>query len=531
MLKIIIADDEKTTRESLKEYVKWDTLGIGNVEIAKNGLIALELAEISKPDILLTDVRMPKMDGIELATKIRELYPDCRIIFISGYSDKEYLKSAIHLKAVSYIEKPLDLAEVEAVVSQAISACIEDEEKKKDTERLKNNLSQSRPFIRQEITLDLIKGNTDRNNLLKKLDDPFLKLPETGLFNVCCIKLNWKSDVDDKTKSNLRHTILELFLSNELFDPAANIAGITPEDTIALIVSGTAAESLNSTKLPAAILERLHELSEGYFSSSMGIGTAVKMMSALAQSYSQALTSLNMQFYTGSNKIYHYGSIFQKDFKPDRNLFANFKDFLKKDDRKGAADLVSGLTKSVRITADQEIDHIKNIYFNLLLLIFEAARDRNLIEPADENEKTYIWQEINGIQSLSELSEYIGSNISAVFSRFDNSDNINRKAYEIMKYIKENFCNKELSIQSIANNVHFSQTYLCSFFKKSTGMTLNEYITDVRIGKAKELLQDGSTKLYEVAITIGFTDCNYFSTLFKKVVGCSSSEYREKYRL
>jgi len=531
MLRVIIADDEITTRESLKEYVGWDTFGIDEVLTAKDGLDALELAEKGKPDILVTDVRMPKMDGIALATRIREQYPDCRIIFISGYSDKEYLKSAIHLKAVSYIEKPIDLAEVEAVVGQAVESYREEENRKKDAERLQSSLKQTRPLIRQKIALDLIKGNTDLEKLSVKYDDPTLELSGTSPFICCCIRLNWKPDMDEKAKSDHRYKILELFGDNGVFNQSSVIAGITPEDTVVLILSGQSAKSPDSSGLPDTVLKRVNAVAGGAYSISLGIGAEVNSISGLVQTYNQAATSLNMQFYYGSNRIYYYSAVSNKKFTADSYLFTDFQKSLKKDDMKGALELVKRLTQSIRTVGDPNIDHIKNIYFNLLLFIFEAAHDRNLIEPVDENDKTYIWQEIDNISSLSECSDYIYASISTVFSKLDNSDSVKRKVYEITKYIKENYPNKDLSIQMIADNVHFSQTYLCSFFKKSTGNTLNEYITDVRIEKAKKLLQDNSIKLYEVALRIGFTDSNYFSTLFKKVVGCSPSEYREKYRL
>jgi two-component system response regulator YesN len=529
MLKLIIADDEKTTRESLKEYVNWSALGIDRVETAQDGTVALELAKASRPNILLTDVRMPKMDGIVLATRIREIYPECRIIFISGYSDKEYLKSAIHLKAVSYIEKPIDLDEVKSVAKEAVSSCLEEEEKRRDAERLKNSLDQSRPLIRQEIALNLLKGNTG-GIFQQNSEDLFLSVPETGNYVAVCIKLNWKSAVDEKEKSRLLYTMLESFCDPALYDPASCIAGTTPVDCITVILSGSAAGSLASSGMPETILERVRSLSGELCSVTIGTGTNVKTLAELPQSFVQALVTLNRQFYTGSSKIYYNGTNSKKKFTPDKNLFSHFKEFLKKDDKEGSLHLVRKLTEGVRMAADEDIDRIRNIYFNLLLLIFEAARDRNLIDPAVENERSYIWQEIDRFQSLTELSEYICSNISAFFSRFESTDGLNRKIYETIRYIRENYCNKELSIQSIADNAYLSQTYLCSFFKKSTGKTLNEYITEVRIEKAKELLGDSRIKLYEVTTSIGFTDSNYFSTLFKKYVGCSPSEYREKYR-
>lgn len=129
MYKLLIIDDEDNTREGIIESISWDKIGISQVEQADDGVNALKKTSTFAPDIILTDVRMPRMDGIELSFKLKELYPDCKIIFMSGYSDKEYLMSAIQLKAVNYIEKPINIHELEQAVRDAVEMCREDQKK------------------------------------------------------------------------------------------------------------------------------------------------------------------------------------------------------------------------------------------------------------------------------------------------------------------------------------------------------------------------------------------------------------------
>lgn len=121
MFKLLIADDERNTREGLIECIEWQKLGIEKIEQASDGVIALEKAQIFRPDIILCDIRMPRMNGLEFAGKVREILSGCKIIFLSGYSDKEYLKTAIQLQAVDYVEKPVNLDEIRNAVSKAIS--------------------------------------------------------------------------------------------------------------------------------------------------------------------------------------------------------------------------------------------------------------------------------------------------------------------------------------------------------------------------------------------------------------------------
>lgn len=130
VFKLMIIDDEDNTREGIAERISWDKIGISQIEQADDGVNALKKALDFKPDIILTDVRMPRMDGIELSFKLREVFPECVIIFMSGYADKIYLKSAIQLKAVSYLEKPINLQELAQAVKDAVQLCIDIQKKK-----------------------------------------------------------------------------------------------------------------------------------------------------------------------------------------------------------------------------------------------------------------------------------------------------------------------------------------------------------------------------------------------------------------
>lgn len=138
MYRLLFAEDEKATREGILEGIKWNKIGIDEVRSAKNGAIALEILEEFTPDILLTDIKMPRVNGIQLATQIRKKFPDCSILIISGYSEKEYLKSAIYLKAVDFVDKPLRLAELQ---NQLLRAVLEQDSIRKQKKLLSENPS------------------------------------------------------------------------------------------------------------------------------------------------------------------------------------------------------------------------------------------------------------------------------------------------------------------------------------------------------------------------------------------------------
>lgn len=525
MVTLFVVDDEKITRDSIRDFIPWRELGVDSVETARNGLAALDLAQSVKPDIVLTDVRMPKMDGIELAGKLRETCPDCKIIFISGYSDKEYLKSAIHLKAVNYIEKPLNIEEIKNTVRETVNLCLEDERRKAESRSLQNSLNESKPLICQEAALELVKGGADTGTLKKKYRIPLLALPPASVFTAACVLLNWKPGLDACARNGIKRSILNMLCMGNSGLPSPNAAGFAEDDRLAFIVQGDFSADILSRRL---LLESIADLSAGCFTVSVGIGRQAGGLSGIPESYRSSVECAKMQFYDGHGKVFTPESLGGGKFSQGNNLTASFREALRSSGQEAAFQMVMKLTEDALAVRDGDIENVKNVYFKLLLIVFEAARERDLIDLAEENEQRYIWQEIDRIRFLPELPDYLLHGIGTIFSKPGQAGGAHWKINEINKYIRGNISDKELCVQAIGRSVYLSQTYLCSFYKKMTGKTLNDYMTEVRMERARELLKDRRIKLYHVAARIGLSDPNYFSTLFKKYTGCTPSEFREK---
>jgi len=187
MFNLLIADDERLTRQELQEYLCRSDLNIGHVYGVSNGEEALELMKDHKVDILLCDVKRPRMDGIELATIVRRFYPECKILFLSGYSTKEFLKSAILLKVESYIEKPVDLLEIGGVLSDVIAKLEAERDKKQNEELLVSGLMETFPLVKQEITLALLSPETNAKSLKKRYSRLYFSWEEESRFTAVCI--------------------------------------------------------------------------------------------------------------------------------------------------------------------------------------------------------------------------------------------------------------------------------------------------------------------------------------------------------
>lgn len=521
MINVLIVDDEPMTRDSLKEYVPWNSIGVDNVRLAKNGLDALNISKEYCPDILISDIRMPKMTGMELAINIRNLFPKCKIIFLSGYSDKEYLKTAITLQAVDYIEKPINMDEITATVERAVSQHNEDTKNAGKLSKLKEAYDESLPFVREHWINDLIypSASSEFESKLK----PFLT--DNSHFQCSTVSFSWNEEKTECELSSLRCSITKI--PYELLVSSSFICGFSDLDNF-VFVEGlgnevTGIHEPNATHLFDAI--RLLG-KESYFCS-MGIGPIINDPLKIPSSNCIAQEAVSQRFYSGENRIYTSSDLSSNVFEVDEEMIAKFRQLLKDRDIPDAIELIKDIGEKAIFIHSKNINFVKNVFWGFYIIVNDISGKFITVNSGSIN-STYLWQKFNNVFLLSEIVNLVIMNIEESFENYMYYNNSNKKIYDTIMYIRSNFSDKDLTIKKIAEHMYISHTYLCMLFKKSTGKTLNEYITEVRIERAKEILQDSRKKLYEVAEETGFSDPNYFSTIFKKVMGYTPSDYRER---
>ena len=508
-MKILIADDEIFTREGIKEQVSWDKLLINEVAEAYDGLNALEIASTFKPDILLTDVRMPRMDGIELSFKLREIAPSCQIIFMSGYSDKEYLKAAIKLKAVSYVEKPIDIDELEAAINSAVASKSKDIIAKETT--------------RKHMALDFIQRNLNIDKYIELIDDEFLQQLRNSAFVSAVINI---MNTEALIKENVLATVENIVLKS-----GYNCMSCFKDDNIIILHIFWSKEKVNLSKkeninkLFVALAEFIRQHSD-YF---ITLGKQVSAINAIPDSYEEAYELLDRCFY------YNYNSIISADttppsiYKHDEKLLSIFTDYISKEDKQQAILMVKRLTADIKKCTGSPIIYIKEIYYFLFLQLVRFASERKLgLSDSDLNDEMS-FEKFAGFKTLDEVEAFIIENIEAVFTYLSQKSANRSPIANIMKYIHENYAECDLSLQKISENTYLTSTYICSIFKNHTGKTINKYILEYRLSKAKEMLKDRNMKINDIAEKIGYSDGNYFTKIFRKEFGLTPSEYRQKY--
>ncbi|CAH1208397.1 HTH-type transcriptional activator RhaR [Paenibacillus auburnensis] len=519
-MRLLVIDDEIRTREHLERKISWTFIGITEVRTAANGLEALDIISIWEPDILLCDVRMPRMDGVEFARLYRENGGDGELIYLSGYSDKEYLKAAIKMKAFNYIEKPIDIKEVMDTVASAV--------KSKTYERqMQVGYDRSLPFLRQEMVRKII-SDPNSAHVQKALEskETFL-LPSKSSLTVLAVALFWKPSLIPEDWETVHEDVLQKLGEMSLLSSIKGISGFDYKKLLIIILPGVYRNNFQEGKyIVEQLAQELGSILDPLISFRIGIGEPVRCLSEIPLGYNSAVKACKLLFYEDEKKL-SFADVVKEStsIQYRREDILQFREELRKGNMEGARRELHLLTTRIRELADPDIVRVQDIYFQYLIIILETAFNQGFADREKVEGRRYIWKEIGRLMSLKQLEEYILSFLD-LFKEKDIEDN--GKIRDILRYINAHFHEKRFTIQMIADHVGFNETYLSVYFKKYRGQTIKEYINDLRIVEAKSMLASKQMKLYEIAMRLGFADSNYFTSFFKKVVGCTPSEYREK---
>lgn len=531
MITLLLVEDEAEAREGLKKFVPWNTIGIDRIEEATNGLAAIDLCESIRPDILLTDVRMPKVDGIQLAFYIRERFPMCKIIFVSGYSDKDYLKSAIRMGAISYIEKPISIQELSEALTQA--ACqYREEQKKQDTDAYLNAVTrEGMPLILQKLAAGACYG-------IRKGADCLQLIQHLNIDNEHCsvctlaVKLHEDAALTEYESEYFRADIIAFVNSDacqtDSMKPAACFL-----DSRSLIVhcffTGSA-DSNSQLAVLSGFLSKLNSKYSGKYVFTAVTGTVAESLQDIPRSFQSAQKMVKALFYNKKGELYTFSDLKEYAFTLSNDDVNEFDRLLQ--DQPGEVHAwLARLEDSISRYPCTDIGYVKNVFFMFYEQMALAARKRNIKIGLLDEDKAYFWQELSRMETLHDITLYFHSLADSYSYATGTTITAGVAIQDIIEYIKKNYNDQNLSIKKIAEYSHYDYYYLCSLFKKNVKTTLNDFIAKIRVEKAIGFLKDRHIRLHDITGMVGYSDPSYFTKLFKKHVGSTPSEFRKKYCL
>ena len=528
-MKLLLVDDEQFTREGILSITPWHDLGIDEVITAEDGEDGLEKALLYSPEIILTDVKMPRMDGVDMSFRIREKLPECSIIFMSGYADKEYLKSAIRLSAVNYIEKPFHPDELNSTLQIAVRKSNDQAASLHSASELTHKLNLSLPAIKNKIATALLHPLSSQNELDEYIRIAYPGFQKEGAWITFLIMLLPNMEEANTGAVSIQDAICDLLDSRlALSEFSRAIIGQKSDQVIVVHMNLV---SRNGAPVPDSeignICYMLCDILKSTCRFLLATGHPAAGFEQIFESYQTASICLQRGFFHKENAVLFYEEkhnhlIYQ--FSDD--TLVPFEKALQQHDEQSACEFISALVEKLRRFDGTLVSSVKNFFIRVYRCLYEASKlygsSAFSAEETPEALDDIIWK----LSFLTDIEKEITDRIHIFFSSTDDRYAQYPLAYQLRLYIDENFEKEDLSLQEIAEYFSVSESYLCVLFKRAFNNTINQYIIDCRIEKARDYLKNTNKKIKEISELVGYRDCNYFIRIFKKTTGTTPADYR-----
>lgn len=537
MYKVLLVDDEALIREAISENIQWEEMGYSFMGACENGKQAMEAITKEQPDLLLTDINMPFVDGMELTKFVYENYPDTKVIIISGFDEFEYAKNAVKYQVLEYILKPITPMEFSETLQRVKKIFDERKESQRDMKKIRSAYVSSLPTLQGRYLYHLLNGTVDYSKLSEKQEELRLNL-EAACYNTALVEGD-SLEPFTKQYANVKDELALFAIYNIAAEIVAEEGGgivfQSMDEKTVIIFMGEERESLKRQmkhiipKVRNAIGEFLQ------IQVTIAVGKTVSCLEELPDSFSKTKSALEYKFMLGGNQ-----TIEAEEYEEIRNS-AKYVDVFEWASRIAAA-VRTNKTDEIARRTQEFIGQIKMSYVNknrsfvyVQNLVLSVINLLDVTEEMEEEiygkEKVFV-NEIYCCENLDDITKRMTETflyISDVMSNQRDSY-CKRQAMLALDYIEKNYADSSVTLNSVCMALAMSTSYFSSVFKNYTGETFIEALTKKRIEKAKILLEQGSRKTYEIAEAVGYSDAHYFSVTFKKITGKTPTEYAKEVR-
>lgn len=533
-IKVFLVEDEVIIRSGVKKSINWEQEGYEFVGEASDSELAYPMILKEKPDILITDIRMLFMDGLELSRLVKKELPDIKILILSGYDEFEYAKKAIKIGVTEYLLKPISAAKLTEVLNAVAETIRQENEEKNLLETYFAEMRENTERDKMRLFEKLLMGDLSMGEILEAGERFGMNL------GASCYKI-----VLFKILANLEnHVYAEQMVDacSAVEQAASMMEGVY---VFQRGVEGWAflltAQDERSMEESAKILyQNLKQAMKNYTQLEYfgGIGSTVPRIRSLKQSFREADRAFAARFVEEANQI-----ISQKEFEKNqmeeglkmqgvvqigksREMLQKFLSNGTREEVKAFSDAYISRIEEENIRSTMVRQYVVIDVCIVILSFCERISSANrLQEEAEELQKM-----MQKIHSLSEIKKYVVRLLNEAIELRDAESG--RRYSDLIaaakKEIENHYMTEEISLNTVAISVGMSPSYFSSIFSKEAGKTFVEYLTEVRIEKAKEFLMCSSMKTSEIGYEVGYKDPHYFSYIFKKVQGCSPKEYRAR---
>ncbi|MBM7572998.1 response regulator [Aquibacillus albus] len=514
MIKIMIVDDEAIIRKGIKLSINWAEYGVEVVGEAKNGVEALTKISEFEPDIVLTDIRMPVLDGLGLTREIRENYPHIKIVILSGYDDFDYAKQALKLKVEDFLLKPVgseELIKLFVKLKEQIEVEKSENEAKKQYDQLK-------PIVQGKLIKRIVTNQCTQEEAETQAQPLDLSI-RGPFYQVCLVEID-NYDINEQDKFKIFHDINEM-----LEEKVGAILGDWQGSQLICLMN---LEQQNK-KMIIKTYKHVQELifQEMKDTVTIAFGYVYKAFESIQDSYLEAHSALQEKMYRGENVLLFYQEALNEvteDVLYSSELNQAFIEALKLTNKQEIRKLVDQLFEEIMEKAVSYTE-VKALCIRYLIASEQALLDLGIGKLESE-----VIDDINKYKTINDMKAWFEDKYYGYIERIEQSKN---KKYQYivkaaMEYVQEHY-HVPITLDHISKITYVTPNYFSRIFKEETNQTFVDWMNHYRIVKAKGLLkQDRKAKTAEIAEKVGYNDYKYFSYTFKKYTGKSPREYRKE---
>lgn len=530
MFRVMIVEDEIPVRNLIVESVEWEKLGFKIVYAAGDGKEALEFLEDEQVDLIITDIYMPFMDGIEFVKRLREKDQLCKVIFLTGYNDFEYAREAIHLEASQYLLKPITRDELENVLTKMHSSIEEEILERRKVLRLKQEFSKQQESLRDKLLLDIMIGDLPKDRIIGACKGLQCSIEGKG-FRVGVLEVVNRELVGSR-EWNHDFSVLYFAITNIAKEIIEEHGKVITGEMGRVILLFTFSEEFNEG-IVVSLLERMIRTMRHLYEMDLaiGLGERVDQVTELSKSYKEANIALEYKIIEGLNRVISYSDVERipvQDVSQVKNYIAEIESAIRVNDENQMKKYLSLFFESIKFNRFT-LNDFKSYTLTLLTRIYSSFQQCLQMEEYFAIECQVIEQilKANKMEEIQQilylLCVEMGKRVDE--QREDHKDSLVKRG---MLIIEEEYSQSELDLNYISERLFVSSGYFARIFRKSTGQTFVDYLTNYRLDKAKELLRTTNLKVFEISERIGYEDAHYFSYNFRKNLGMTPGQFRKE---
>ncbi len=536
MIKIFLVEDEIAIRKGIKNSIDWEKEGYEFVGEAGDGELAYPMILKTKPDILITDIKMPFMDGLQLSKLVRKELPATKILILSGYDEFEYAKEAIKLQVAEYLLKPISSAKLLDVLAQVKEVIRQEQEEKELIKKYREDMKENRELEKERFLNQIITQNLSLAQILETGESLGMDL-SAPLYNILLLKIT-ENGGKQETYAEIESALDTL---SGVFSFRRGV-----DEWLFLLTADDAEKMERRIESCRKTVRQITEKTDPPVEYFGALGNPVERLREIKNSLKEAEKKFAFQYLKKWNQILEIpvrdvGSSEnpQTEKKENEELLISSVQVDKLNHKIIENFIHTGLRREVSNFVDDYFMSLGEKSVQSLMFRQYVAMDFYLAAVAFLERLGFSSKELvercgdlkemeQVIQTIEQTKEYIKKVLDATL---ECRESVSRKRYgdllkEAVSYIEHHYEEEDISLNQVAASVNISPSHFSTIFSKEMGETFIEYLTNVRMERAKQLLRSSTMKTAEIAYAVGYKDAHYFSYLFKKVQKCTPREFR-----